>query len=429
MPLRYDDEHLLAAIETPLKNRLAEEALTAYRTLVDGSGPGADFLGWLNLPLKEKSELSGIEKIAAEIRSSGDLLVCIGIGGSYLGTKAVIEALFPADSRIRFAGQHLSPLELGQLMAELKEKDFYINVISKSGTTTEPGVVFRMLRSLAEEKYGPSASDRIIATTDAARGALRTLSERQGYRTFVIPDDVGGRFSVLSPVGLLPVLTAGADLSAILRGARRALSSSSAADNAPKSLESLPPALRYAAHRQHLLRQGKGIEILANFEPRLHFISEWWKQLFGESEGKDQKGIFPASVDFTTDLHSMGQWIQDGTRSIFETFLIIENYPDDVTVPDDPENLDTLNFLSGLKLSEVNRKAYEGTMQAHLAGSVPVSSLFLDELDEEHIFELFVHFEIAVSVSAYMQKVNPFDQPGVEAYKINMFRLLGKPGF
>ncbi len=421
MSLSYEDRVLRENLNAELLPRLHKDGLEALSTLLGKSGAGSEFTGWLSLPEQSPESLSELSETAREIHDSGDLLVCIGIGGSYLGAKAVISALWPHSDRIRFAGHHLSPYELSSLLNELENRDFYINVISKSGTTTEPGVVFRILKNLAEKKYGPKTSRRIIATTDGSRGALKTLAESSGYRSYVIPDDVGGRFSVLTPVGLLPILAAGADLKKILRGASDALHRYTQPDEANISL-------RYAVNRQALRQSGKAIEILANFEPRLHFMSEWWKQLYGESEGKNGLGLFPASVDFTTDLHSMGQWIQDGVRNILETFVMIRKYPVDLNIPSDAQNLDKLNYLAGRTLSEVNEKAYLGTLSAHQDGGVPVSSLFLDHLEEEHLFHLFVMFEIAVAISGYMQKINPFDQPGVEAYKSNMFRLLGKPG-
>ncbi|MBN2781492.1 MAG: glucose-6-phosphate isomerase, partial [Candidatus Marinimicrobia bacterium] len=358
---------------------------------------------------------------AKEIQESGDLLVCIGIGGSYLGAKAFIHALYGDRHPVRFIGHHLSPLGMKDLLNELEGRDFYINVISKSGTTTEPGLAFRILRELAEKKYGQDAARRIIATTDARNGALRDLAGRKGYRSFVIPDDVGGRFSVLTAAGLLPILAAGADLDPIIRGSVSGLKTA-------LSVDDQNPALNYAAVRNLFYRNGKAIEILASFEPRLHYLSEWWKQLFGESEGKEGKGLFPASVDLTTDLHSMGQWIQDGVRNVFETYLVVDHYLEDLRIPKEADDFDGLNYLSGRMLSEVNYKAFKGTQAAHEDGGVPTSVIHLDYLDEENLGKLCVFFEVAVAISGYMLDINPFDQPGVEAYKQNMFRLLGKPG-
>ena len=401
--------------------QVRDEARLALKTLIARNGKGNDFLGWLDLPDQTPAHLNHLKEIAEEIHRSGDLLVCIGIGGSYLGSKAFIHALYGENHRIKFIGHHLSPLELHDLLDELEEKDFYINVISKSGTTTEPGVTFRILREFAEKKYGDDANRRIIATTDAKKGALRELTRQKGYRSFIIPDDVGGRFSVLTPVGLLPILAAGADMDQIIRGAISGFKFA-LTDNEDN------PALNYVSSRNLCYRDGKAIEIMASMEPRLHYLSEWWKQLFGESEGKEGKGIFPASVDFTTDLHSMGQWIQDGVRNIFETFLVVDHYQKDVIIPADDANLDKLNYLAGKKLSEVNQKAYKGTKHAHEDGGVPTMVIHFDYLDEEHLTKLCVIFEVAVAISGYMLGVNPFDQPGVETYKKNMFALLGKPG-
>lgn len=420
--IRYEDNFIARGVETSRLADVRVRAESALEILQKRSGAGNDFLGWLDLPLQTKEMLTELGAVAQEIHDSGALLVCIGIGGSYLGAKAVLESLWPGQHKIRFIGHHLSPLEMNRLLKELDDQDFYVNVISKSGTTTEPGVAFRIMREYTEKRYGKHAARRIIATTDAKKGALRSLAGEKGYRCFVIPDDVGGRFSVLTPVGLLPILAAGASLGKILAGARRGL------ENSLKvSTENM--SLRYAVNRLGLYESGKQIEILANFEPQLHFIAEWWKQLYGESEGKGHQGLFPASVDFTTDLHSMGQWIQDGVRSIFETFLIVENYEADILIPRNDDDADQLNFVAGRTLSYVNQKAYEGTREAHLEGGVPSSAFIIEKLDEESLFELLVIFEVGVALSAYMAGVNPFDQPGVEAYKKNMFRLLGKTGY
>ncbi|MDZ7822116.1 MAG: glucose-6-phosphate isomerase [Candidatus Marinimicrobia bacterium] len=398
-----------------------KEAESALKILVARNGRGSDLLGWLDLPDTSREALNSLLDTAKAIRDSGDLLVCIGIGGSYLGARAFIHALFGDRHRVRFIGHHLSPLAWSALLEELETRDFYLNVISKSGTTTEPGIAFRILREFAEKKYGKTTNERIIATTDAESGALCDLAKKKGYRRFIIPRDVGGRFSVLTPVGLLPIFAAGADPDQLIRGA-------SAGFKASLSLNERNPALNYAAGRTCCYRKGKAIEVLASFEPRMHYFSEWWKQLYGESEGKNGKGIFPASVDFTTDLHSMGQWIQDGVRNLFETFVMIDHYQRDINIPKDQGNLDNLNYLAGQPLGYVNRKAFEGTRKAHEDGGVPTSVFHLDYLDEEHLAKLTVIFEVAVALSAYMLGVNPFDQPGVEAYKQNMFALLGKPG-
>jgi glucose-6-phosphate isomerase len=417
MSVRYDDDKLCRSFEVIHVEDVEDRTHESLHMLLDKTGPGNEFLGWMDLPNRNLDDLKDLADTAEEIKNSGDFLVCVGIGGSYLGAKAVISSLFPQNDKIRYAGHHLSPLELSGLLDELREKDFYINVISKSGTTTEPGVAFRFLKQLAEEKYGKNASKRIIATTDASKGALKKLSDEEKYRSFVIPDNVGGRFSVLTPVGLLPILASGGDLQAIFKGARAGYESAILDDRKNS-------AFRYARNRKLLWKNGKAIEILASFEPQIHFVSEWWKQLFGESEGKDGKGIFPASADFSTDLHSLGQWIQDGTRNIFETFLIIDRYSKDLTVMNDPRNADGLNFLAGQNLSDINRKAFEGTRKAHEDGGVPVSTFYLDKLDEENLFELLVIFEFAIAIYGYTLGVNPFDQPGVEAYKKNMLELL-----
>lgn len=401
--------------------QVREEAREALKTLVARNGKGNEFLGWLDLPDQSPEHLEHLKEVAEEIYRSGNLLVCIGIGGSYLGSKAFIHAMYGEKHQVRFIGHHLSPLELHDLLKELEEKDFYINVISKSGTTTEPGVTFRILREFAEKKYGDEANRRIIATTDAKKGALRALCRQKGYRSFIIPDDVGGRFSVLTPVGLLPILAAGADMDQIIRGAVSGFKFALTDDDQN-------PALNYVTSRNLCYRDGKAIEIMASMEPRLHYLSEWWKQLFGESEGKEGKGIFPASVDFTTDLHSMGQWIQDGVRNIFETFLVIDHYQKDIIIPSDDTDHDKLNYLAGKKLSEVNQKAYKGTKHAHEEGGVPTMVIHFDYLDEEHLTKLCVILEVSVAISGYILGVNPFDQPGVETYKKNMFALLGKPG-
>lgn len=419
--IRYIDKNIRTCYPDAYPAVL-EEALAALKKLLSREGEGSDFLGWLDLPVREGNETDRLLETAAEIRDSGDLLVCIGIGGSYLGARAFIEGLKGNNHGVRFAGHHLSPLQLQDLLMELRDKDCYVNVISKSGTTTEPGIAFRIIREVMEKKYGKDAAKRIIATTDASKGALRKLADEQGYRSFVIPDDVGGRFSVLTPVGLLPILSAGLDADQIFRGAVSGF-------KATLSKEAENPALKYAAARNVCYRRGKGTEILASFEPRLHYFSEWWKQLYGESEGKDGKGIYPASVDFTTDLHSMGQWIQDGTRSIFETFLVVDHYQKDLKIPEEEKNNDGLNYLAGRQLGYVNKKAFKATRTAHESGGVPTSVFHLDYADEEHLSKLVTIFETAVAISGYMLGVNPFDQPGVEAYKSNMFKLLGKPGY
>lgn len=405
-----------------IDDKLFHKAKDALELLKSRNGKGNDYLGWLDLPYQSKDAIDRIQKLADKIRISGSLLVCIGIGGSYLGAKAVISSLFGEAHSIRFAGQHLSSLEMKDLMKELKENDFYVLAISKSGTTTEPGISFRLIRELAETRYGSEAWERICVITDPEKGALKALAEQKGYTRFEIPQNVGGRFSILSPVGLLPIAVAGVSLDEIITSAQSAMTRYTviSSDNI---------ALQYAAYRMHHYSQGKVIELFATFEPRIHFIAEWWKQLFGESEGKEGKGLFPASADFTTDLHSMGQWIQDAPRNIIETFCIIDEDPHKINIPVYQDDLDGLNYLTGKTLQEINMKAYEGTRLAHEDGGVPTAEIRLDKLDITHLVDLFVMYQISVSVSAYMSGVNPFDQPGVEAYKRNMFSLLGKPGF
>ncbi len=419
MSIKIDDSRLTEIFKEKELNIFREKTVESLNLLLNRSGAGNEFLGWLDLPNQSIDELDDLVKVGNEIKESNDLLVCIGIGGSYLGAKAVISSLLPKNN-IRFIGHHLSPLEMSYLLDELKENDFYVNVISKSGTTTEPGIAFRIIRDLVEKKYGKESKNRIIVTTDPEKGALKQLADQKGYRKFVIPNNVGGRFSVLTAVGLLPIISAGLNLESILNGAKRGLEKSSL-DNEENI------AIKYARNRSILYSSGKKIEILASMEPQIHFIAEWWKQLYGESEGKNGKGIFPASVDFTTDLHSLGQLIQDGERNLFETFLVIDNYSDDIQIPYDSENLDGLNYLSDKKISFVNKKAYQGTRNAHEDGNVPTSTFHIAELNEENLMELLVIFEIGIALSAYNIGVNPFNQPGVEAYKSNMFELLGKP--
>ena len=415
---------------------MEEAVCAAHKTLTDGTGEGNDFLGWLNLPFDyDKEEFARIKKCAEKIKSDSEILVVIGIGGSYLGAKAAIDMLsnnfynlLSADARktpqILFAGNSISGSYLAQLVEFVKDKEFSVNVISKSGTTTEPAIAFRVFKSLLEEKYGKlEAKNRIYATTDKARGALKNLADEQGYETFVVPDDVGGRFSVLTAVGLLPIAVSGADIDKLMEGAQ----------SASKAYEDCDiynnDCYMYAAVRNVLLGKGKSTEIMVNYEPRLHYFSEWWKQLYGESEGKDGKGIFPASVDFSTDLHSMGQYIQDGRRVLFETVLNVENAGDDLVIEETPDNIDGLNFLAGKTMSFVNNKAFLGTLLAHNDGGVPNMIINIPEINEYYLGQLIFFFEKACGISGYMLGVNPFNQPGVEAYKKNMFALLGKPGF
>ena len=408
----------------------------AHDMLHNKTGLGNDFLGWVDLPNNyDKEEFARIKKAAEKIKSDSDVLVVIGIGGSYLGARAAIECLghsfrnnLTKDERktpeIYFAGNNISSTYLMDLLDVIKDKDVSINVISKSGTTTEPAIAFRVLKEFLENKYGKEeAAKRIYATTDAKKGALKQVSDEEGYETFVIPDDVGGRFSVLTPVGLLPIAVAGIDIDAIMTGANDArvdFSNSNLDEN---------DCYQYAVVRNILHRKGKDIELLVNYEPNLHYVSEWWKQLYGESEGKDQKGLFPASVDFSTDLHSMGQYVQDGKRILFETVLNVEKPRRVLNLKEEANDLDGLNYLSGKTLDFVNEKAFQGTLLAHTDGQVPNLLINIPTLDEYNFGYLVYFFEKACGISGYLLGVNPFNQPGVEAYKKNMFALLGKPGF
>ena len=412
-----------------------KEVAESMEKLHKGTGKGNDFLGWLHLPSSiTGAHLSEIEAAAKQLRERCEIVVVIGIGGSYLGAKAVIEALSDTFAQIKgngnnpqvlFAGQNIGEDYLYELQQVLAGKQFGLINISKSGTTTEPAIAFRLLKKQLEAKVGKEeAKHRIIAVTDAARGALRKLADMEGYKTFVIPDNVGGRFSVLTPVGLLLIAVAGFDIRSLVSGA----ASMEQLCGAEVPFEKNPAAI-YAATRNALYKTGKKIEILVNFNPKLHFFAEWWKQLYGESEGKDHKGIFPASVDFTTDLHSMGQWIQDGERSIFETVLSVNKMKYNVTIPTDEDNLDGLNFLAGKRVDQVNKMAELGTQIAHVDGGVPNLRIEMPEITEKYLGELIYFFEKACGISGYLLGVNPFDQPGVEAYKKNMFALLEKPGY
>ncbi len=415
--------------------RMAEETRSQVALLHQKSGPGHDFLGWLDLASSTRAEdLQAIRETAAALRERTDAVVVVGIGGSYLGARAVTAALAhtftgknegPGIPDLYFAGNNISEDYLAELLDILEGKEYGIVVISKSGTTTEPAIAFRILKKHLEEHTGAEeARRRIIAITDARRGALRTLADREGYRSFVIPDDVGGRYSVLTPVGLVPIAIAGYDIDALVRGAAEMEELTCPGRNFEEN-----PAAQYAAVRNLLYRQGKKIEILVNYEPRLHFFAEWWKQLYGESEGKDGKGIFPAAVDFTTALHSMGQYIQEGERILFETVLSVEHPRRTIRIPDDPADMDKLNYLAGKRVDEVNKMAELGTRLAHVDGGVPNLQILIEQLDEYHLGQLIYFFEKACAISGYLLGVNPFDQPGVEAYKRNMFALLGKPGF
>jgi glucose-6-phosphate isomerase len=411
----------------------AQQSVRHLDTLNKGTGPGNDFLGWMTLPDDILPQLERIEKTAEHIRSVSDTTIVIGIGGSYLGARAVIEALSHSFSPLLknkhhdviFAGQNISEDYLAELIELLEGRDYSIVVISKSGTTTEPAIAFRILKDHLEKKIGKqAAAQRIIAITDAKKGALRSLSETNGYETFIIPDNIGGRYSVLTPVGLLPIAISGLDIRMLVRGAKTV----ELLTRNNKHAESNPSML-YASARNLLLQIGKPIEIMVGFTPKLHFFSEWWKQLYGESEGKDGKGIFPASVDLTTDLHSMGQYIQDGQRILFETMISVKNPVKNLTIPLEKDDSDQLNYLAGKRLSEVNRNAELGTTLAHNDGNVPIITITIPELDEYYIGQMIYFFEMACAISGYILDVNPFDQPGVEAYKKNMFALLNKPGF
>ena len=399
----------------------------AHAMLRDGNGPGGDFTGWVKLPSDyDKEEFARILTAAARIREQSQALVVIGIGGSYLGARAVIELLGRSEDapEIYFAGNGLSTDAMLELMAKLEGKDFSVNVISKSGTTTEPAVAFRIFKKLLEDKYGrEEARRRIYATTDKARGALKSLADKEGYETFVVPDEIGGRYSVLTAVGLLPIATAGIDIETLMGGAADEMD---ALLNHP-GLEN--PAWQYAALRHAMYENGKKIELLACYEPSFRFFAEWWKQLYGESEGKENKGLFPASVEFTADLHSMGQYIQEGERHLLETVVKFERSRGQLTIPMDPDNLDGLNFLAGQSMDFVNEQAMTGTRLAHVDGDVPNVLLTLPMRDTDSVGRMIYFFEFVCGLSGYLLKVNPFDQPGVEAYKVNMFALLGKPGY
>ena len=423
--------NVTATVSEAAVEALAPAAAASIEKLVKGTGAGNDFLGWVNLPTRTPSTLiDDINATARRMRETCDVVIAIGIGGSYLGAKAVIEALsdsFAAYKKtegpqILFAGQNIGEDYLYELQEYLRDKRFGIIVISKSGTTTEPAIAFRLLKAQLEEQLGrEEASARIVAITDAHRGALRSLATTEGYKTYVIDDNVGGRFSVLSPVGLLPIAVAGFDIKALVAGAASMEEATlNGSDNA---------AALYAQTRNALYQAGKKIEILVNYNPKLHYFGEWWKQLYGESEGKDHKGIFPAAVDNSTDLHSMGQWIQDGERTIFETVISVANQAHEVIIPSDTDNLDGLNYIAGKRVDEVNKMAELGTVIAHVDGGVPNIHITLPALREDYLGQLIYFFEVACGISGYILDVNPFNQPGVEAYKRNMFALLAKPGY
>ena len=432
--IKIDGTGCMASADEKLYGKYVEKALAALDVLEAGNGAGNDFLGWNALPKETPASL--LEECNAVVEKWSEkkvnLIVVIGIGGSYLGAKAAIEALshsfalnLGSDNcpQVVFAGNNLSEDYMAELIDLMKVKEIATVVISKSGTTTEPAVAFRIIKQFIEAKYGvEEARERIVAVTDKARGALKTLSNNEGYKTFVIEDNVGGRFSVLTPVGLLPIALAGYDINALMEGAKAAQEycSKKSADN---------PAVKYAALRNMLYDNGKKTEILVNFNPKLVFFGEWWKQLYGESEGKDGKGIFPAAVSNTTDLHSMGQYIQEGERTLFETVIGVKEPRRNVVIPNDEKNMDGLNFLSGKRMEECNEKAMLGTRIAHLDGGVPQIGVEVETLDEYHLGEMFYFYEKACGISGYILGVNPFNQPGVEAYKKNMFALLGKPGY
>jgi glucose-6-phosphate isomerase len=430
--IKLELEKALGASAQEQLQKIAPEVEKAIETLYSGNGAGNDFLGWLNLPAEiDHKFLTDIETTAINLRRRCRFVVVIGIGGSYLGAKAVIDALSStfasydqnAKTQVLFAGHNIGEDYLADMQEFLKDKEFGIINISKSGTTTEPAIAFRLLKQQLETQVGKGeAQRRIVAITDASKGALRTLADNEGYKTFVIPDNVGGRFSVLTPVGLLPIAVAGFDIRVLVAGAQNMMQQCKTAPF-EKNV-----AAQYAAARNILYRDGKKIEILANFNPKLHYLAEWWKQLYGESEGKEGKGIFPASVDFTTDLHSMGQWIQEGERTIFETVISVENVNNTLVIPTDKEDLDGLNYLAGKRVDYVNKMAELGTQMAHVDGGVPNIRIVIPAVRENCLGALIYFFEAACAISGYTLGVNPFNQPGVEAYKKNMFRLLEKPG-
>ncbi|MBQ9785223.1 MAG: glucose-6-phosphate isomerase [Clostridia bacterium] len=433
MSIKLNDKYVSSFINAHECAQMQAQVTLADQMLREKSGPGNKFLGWVDLPTSyDKEEFARIKECAAKIQKSCDVLVVIGIGGSYLGARAVIEYLkSPLYNNLKkdtpdiyFAGNSISADALNEVLALCEGRDVCVNVISKSGTTTEPAVAFRVFRTMLENKYGKEgARERIFVTTDRARGTLKQFSTDAGYETFVVPDDVGGRFSVLTAVGLLPIAVAGIDIDALMQGAASASHTYVDADIEKND------CYRYAAIRNILYRKGKCIEVMASYEPFTAMLSEWWKQLYGESEGKDQRGIFPASVIFSTDLHSLGQFVQDGSRNMFETVIEIVNTGSSFAIPNDPANIDGLNFLSGMDLNAVKKKAMQGTILAHVDGGVPNLLLEVSERSAFVLGELLYFFELACAISGYILAVNPFDQPGVESYKKNMFALLGKPGY
>ena len=433
MSLRLNTKYADSFIPDSAYQAIAPEVKAAHEALVSGSGKGSDFLGWLTLPEDyDKAEFAAIKSAAQKIQSDSDVLIVVGIGGSYLGARAVIEfvksqnynLLKKSTPDIYFAGNTISPRALAELREMIGDRDFSVNVISKSGTTTEPAVAFRILKEMLEKKYGADgAKGRIYATTDRQKGTLKQFADAEGWQTFVVPDNVGGRYSVLTAVGLLPIAVAGIDIDSLMAGAADAMRKYSSPDLAEND------CYKYAALRNILYRQGKKIEMMVSYEPSYTMMNEWFKQLFGESEGKDGKGIFPASAVFSTDLHSMGQYIQQGERTLFETVVFFGETSDDIIIDEDKNNVDGLNFLAGKGLSFVNRKAFEGTVLAHTDGGVPNIVIELDSMNEYDLGMLIYFLEKACAISGYVLGVNPFDQPGVESYKKNMFALLGKPGY
>ena len=434
MELKIDFEKV--GIENKEIMKYKDRVEKIHKNLHERASKEDDFVGWLELPTNyDKKEFKRIQTAAKRINKDSDILLVIGIGGSYLGARAVIEALSSSfynmqtlkqrkHTLVLFAGNNLSPNYINDLIEVIGDKDFSINVISKSGTTTEPAIAFRIFREILENKYGiDEARSRIYVTTDKERGALKTLSDEEGYETFVIPDNIGGRFSVLTPVGLLPIAVAGIDIEKLMKGAKLAQ------DNYNDEKLKYNECYQYAVIRNILYKDGKTTEVFANYEPKMHYMTEWLKQLFGESEGKEEEGIFPAGIDLTTDLHSMGQYMQQGLRNLFETVLSIETPKSNITINSDDDNLDGLNYLAGKDLDFVNKKAMEGTIEAHVSGGVPNILFKMEKLDEENLGGLIYFFELACAMSGSILKVNPFNQPGVEEYKRNMFRLLEKPGY
>ncbi len=427
MSIEVNDKYVKKFVSENEVKYLNNMVTTCHNVLHEKTGAGSDFTGWVTLPKNyDREEYDRIKIASKKIQESSDVLVVIGIGGSYLGARAVIEMLGSSfkisdKTEVLFAGQNISSSYLADLIDYISNKEVSLNVISKSGTTTEPALTFRVLKEFIENKYGKEeAKNRIFVTTDKQKGTLKALATNEGYETFVVPEDIGGRYSVLTAVGLLPIAVAGIDIDKLMEGARAA---------SEDYLNTNNDCYKYAALRNALYRKGKTTEILVNYEPCMHYFAEWWKQLFGESEGKDHKGIFPASVDFSTDLHSMGQYIQDGLRNIFETVINIDSPKRELTIKEDKDNLDGFNFVAGKTLHEINQKAFLGTVLAHTDGGVPNIVINIPEISEFYVGQLIYFFEKACGISGYLLGVNPFDQPGVEAYKKNMFALLGKPGY